>query len=1292
MIKEKAPIISIRDSADVQIGVLYGYFNDSIEMFLEGKVGVLTLSVLDENNYRSLLSEGNSLSFTYRETDFHMTIVKKEEDENLITITAWSLVLELNNETKASYDGKSMTFAQYVNAFDGEKILTLNVNEVSDKKISYKWESQQTMLERLFSLATVFDAEIEFNSVLNDDGSLKQMEINAYKAHDENNQGLGKNRSNEVFYFGEDITTVKKTSDIMNLYTAIRAKGKDGLSLSGYKMNDVVDEDGNTLYYLKNGMIYAPQSREQFPSNLINKNDGWTVYDWETEYSTQASLAGNALTKLKELCIPAVTWTIEGYIKADIGDTISVHDSGYSPTLLLIARINSQKLCMTNPSTCETTFSNVKQIQSEVSQDLIARMNELIEANKKYEYQIVTNNGTTFKNGEGQTTLTAKVLDGVKDITDTFNLRWTKDGNSVGINKSITINASDVSSKAIYRFDVLDEEGLSKGGYEVTIVNVNDGVGIPGKQGADGKTPILHTAYAFSDDGKKWFSNQYPRPNLFKDSHVYKTGKLGKIGLLEYLSTGLWADWFVIDTELKKMLKPSTTYSIQYTFELLTKTANTTAFTQSAHGTLLLYKDGNTPYIQLGGVANNVPDANTWVVGTKRTRKATFTTPADLTGWRILAYTYRSMNGTTFVRLERGKFFDIKIEESGNSLSDNTTGIVANSDDSEYYSKPTFTGTYADYTLEDSTNPDDYTWVPNRSDSRMHVAYSNSEDKTDIVTAWPRPNIYPLTHGLFAVMSNDATNYPVTAQDITENGILFRRVKRTEITKNPSVLSLYNSIGIDPSKYAGKRLAISYIGRADKSYPMTIMSYAQNSSTGATTANYDHYHYTTIGTEWSTFTTIWQSWPSDCNILRFLAYQPTGANAASTYLDFAHFKIEILEPGQEPTPYYPYGKEVAFKYIGTYSDTLLESSTDPTKYGWNPWKGEQGPAKYMWVAYADDGNGKNLSFTSEGKLYMGIAENKDSSTPSKIASDYKWSAMTDSKGLTQIQTDIARIPTITTSANPPVEPKPKNGDGWWVMSGNKITEYRIYGDGEWHSQEIDQSVLNIRELNAVDITGSTITGATMNGSVITSTFDRRMIEGSDVAWVRGTSKMSDGRVLITSEQYEKATGKIISTSTDYFEAGGVKGSTRNEALGRYTNYDVGGGGAASADNDGSIRYGSAGIVGIDNTTMMKVNFPKEALIDTSWVSIGGNTSLHWRVTGGVLYIRFDGWAWNKTGQMGSIPIKYIPQIGHFFMVSCNNTNGTQDNFQLQKEGGLFRLTNRCGTNGFKQIVTIGPIY
>lgn len=102
-------------------------------------------------------------------------------------------------------------------------------------------------------------------------------------------------------------------------------------------------------------------------------------------------------------------------------------------------------------------------------------------------------------------------------------------------------------------------------------------------------------------------------------------------------------------------------------------------------------------------------------------------------------------------------------------------------------------------------------------------------------------------------------------------------------------------------------------------------------------------------------------------------------------------------------------------------------------------------------------------------------------------------------------TQINGIPKVFVQANMPTDPSIKNGDQWWVQSGNKVTSIKVYGNGAWHDQAIDQAVLNIVQLNAVNINGSVV-----NGSQFINTFD---IKDSDHSKMKGTTKIQDGFVM-----------------------------------------------------------------------------------------------------------------------------------------------------------------------------------
>lgn len=97
----------------------------------------------------------------------------------------------------------------------------------------------------------------------------------------------------------------------------------------------------------------------------------------------------------------------------------------------------------------------------------------------------------------------------------------------------------------------------------------------------------------------------------------------------------------------------------------------------------------------------------------------------------------------------------------------------------------------------------------------------------------------------------------------------------------------------------------------------------------------------------------------------------TGANGQTSHVHFA-FADNATGGGFSLT--------TPKAYMGWYADFNEAASTDPTKYRWSKWKGDQGlPGKpgtdgktpYVHFAYADDDKGTNLSFTDKNQQYQG---------------------------------------------------------------------------------------------------------------------------------------------------------------------------------------------------------------------------------------------------------------------------------------------------------------------------------
>lgn len=456
------------------------YYDDELHEYLKGAASTFFFTSLSNTEVSNSLVVGNKLAFVYNGRDYYLNIMRAERDETEVFVEAYSLSFELLNEQIGEYKSPSaISFSQYLETIDPEKTLLLGLNEVSDKKISYEWTGESTLLARLFSLATVFSAEIEFVTNLNENYSLKNITLNVYKEHSDDYQGIGKNQTGYMLRYGVDISGIRKKSDATDVYTSIRLTGKDGLSIAELDKTEY-DSKGNIEYRSPKGdpCIRAVQARDRFPSNLMNKNDRYIARYATYDTDNVNVLYGQALGMLKKNSIPQVEYEVAGYADTGIGDTVSIEDSEYKPTLYLEARVSEQVRSFTNSSKNKTIFSNFQEKQSQVSAELLAQMQAMINTNKIYAYSIISSNGVVFKNNIGETTLEASVMDGGKDVTDSLSIVWYKNGLRLSNGKSVVIQANTIIEKAVLRFEAYGTDEKMRGFYEITIMNVDDGKGV----------------------------------------------------------------------------------------------------------------------------------------------------------------------------------------------------------------------------------------------------------------------------------------------------------------------------------------------------------------------------------------------------------------------------------------------------------------------------------------------------------------------------------------------------------------------------------------------------------------------------------------------------------------------------------------------------------------------------------------------------------------------------------------------------------------------------------------------
>lgn len=461
------------------------------------------------------LNERAWVSFKYHGKSFIFNVMQVEENEQTIKCYCENLNLELINEIANPYKAtKAMSFAEYCEAMDllNYTHLSIGINEISDYKRTLEWEGQETKLARLLSLAKRFDAEIEFDTQLNTDSTIKKFSINVYHENDDTHQGVGRIRNDISLKYGKNITSITRRVDKTGIFNTIRPTGKRRVKNgAGEEVEEVVtirglddwkkyNKDGICEFYQRNESLYAPISMQLYPSTFSHgtADDQWTRKDFSYDTDNPKELRRLAYNELKKHCYPAITYEVDGFVDVEIGDTVKIHDSGFNPLLVVQARVTEQKISFSNPASNKTVFSNFKAFENQLSDGIQEALERLFEQSKPYTIKLSTSNGIIFKNQTGESVITPTLYKGGKLITAGVTWRWSLNG-IVTTGQTYTARGRDVSGVITLTVAAyIDNEEVAVD--EISLVNVSDGKngqkgdkgdqGIPGPKGDPGRDGI----------------------------------------------------------------------------------------------------------------------------------------------------------------------------------------------------------------------------------------------------------------------------------------------------------------------------------------------------------------------------------------------------------------------------------------------------------------------------------------------------------------------------------------------------------------------------------------------------------------------------------------------------------------------------------------------------------------------------------------------------------------------------------------------------------------------------------
>lgn len=389
-----------------------------------------------------------------------------------LDFTSQDAGVDLLDETVGPYTAtKAMTAAQYMQLFTKDSGWQLGVNEISDLSRTLEWTgTEDTALARIISVATQFDAELDFS--FNFDTLPTTKYINIYKKRGSDN-GV-------VLYLNKEVDNISSSTSIEDLMTSIVAtgstpEGKDEpITLKGYKWTD---PDGRYTLNPDDGILRDTVAVQQWSRMLSNTDTAPTSHHIQRvktyTAATQAALLQSTLADLKQYANPIVTYTIAiSHVPSgiDIGDMIKVVDEARH--LAISARV------------LEFTVSYANQSATLVLGDFVATEGAIDPNIAALQAQVASIPKTTFP-----------------------WIRYADDDQGTGMS---ALPADKKYMAIIYGATAVpSDDPAAYTGHWALIVGANgkDGAtGTAGTPGVDGRTPYSHIAYAQSADGKTGFS------------------------------------------------------------------------------------------------------------------------------------------------------------------------------------------------------------------------------------------------------------------------------------------------------------------------------------------------------------------------------------------------------------------------------------------------------------------------------------------------------------------------------------------------------------------------------------------------------------------------------------------------------------------------------------------------------------------------------------------------------------------------------------------------------------------
>lgn len=252
------------------------------------------------------------------------TIIDRENDakKRRIYIYAEDAGLDLLNEIVGAYTAdKAYPAEHYVEKFAYDSGFEIGINEIGNLSRKLKWEGEATATERLLSIATQFDAELDFTFEVKN-LRVTHKYINLYRK-------IGKDVGTEL-RLNRDIDNIITKESVANLATAYVVTGgtpegqETPITLDGYQY-----DDGD--FHVVGSTVRSRKALAKWSRYLseTGKDEGHIVKTFTYDTLSQSELCNRAISSLKKICDTEVNYEVDIAVlppNAKIGDTVNIVD------------------------------------------------------------------------------------------------------------------------------------------------------------------------------------------------------------------------------------------------------------------------------------------------------------------------------------------------------------------------------------------------------------------------------------------------------------------------------------------------------------------------------------------------------------------------------------------------------------------------------------------------------------------------------------------------------------------------------------------------------------------------------------------------------------------------------------------------------------------------------------------------------------------------------------------------------------------------------------------------------